>query len=86
MGVVLAQMTTDFGGFALPSEAGFRAAMMLGCGVGLAAAIVAFLIPVRPVEAPSAAEETPEGLAPEASEASEASGVSGGSDASEIKA
>ncbi|WP_327697667.1 MFS transporter [Streptomyces sp. NBC_00459] len=80
IGVVLAQMTTDFGGFALPSEAGFRAAMMLGCGVGLAAAVVAFLIPVRPVAAPSAAEEAPDALAPETSEVSEAS------EASEVKA
>ncbi|MFK4598130.1 MFS transporter [Streptomyces pristinaespiralis] len=45
IGVVLAQMTTDFGGFALPSEDGFRAAMLIGCGVGVAAAVVAFLIP-----------------------------------------
>ncbi|MFI1440645.1 MFS transporter [Streptomyces fructofermentans] len=44
--VVLAQMTTDFGGFALPSEDGFRVAMLIGCGVGLVAAAVAFLIPV----------------------------------------
>ncbi|WP_405535445.1 MFS transporter [Streptomyces sp. NBC_00075] len=65
IGVVLAQMTTDFGGFALPSEAGFRAAMMIGCGVGLAAAVVAFLIPVRPVEA----APTPEAVTPEVSEA-----------------
>ncbi|WP_328906887.1 MFS transporter [Streptomyces sp. NBC_00234] len=49
MGVVLAQMTTDFGGFLLPSEDGFRAALMVGCGVGLAAAVVASFIPVRPV-------------------------------------
>jgi MFS family permease len=45
IGVVLAQMTTDFGGLALPSEDGFRAAMLIGCGVGVAAAVVAFLIP-----------------------------------------
>ncbi|WP_105970667.1 MFS transporter [Streptomyces geranii] len=69
IGVVLAQMTTDFGGYALPSEAGFRAAMMLGCGVGLAAAVVAFLIPVRPV----ATADEPEMSEPsEPSEASEA--------------
>lgn len=48
MGVVLAQMTTDFGGHLLPSEDGFRAALLIGSGVGLAAAVVAFLIPVRP--------------------------------------
>ncbi len=68
IGVVMAQMTTDFGGFALPSEAGFRAAMVIGCGVGLAAAVVAFLIPVRPVAAAAADEVAPE-AAPEVSEA-----------------
>ncbi|NEE38598.1 MFS transporter, partial [Streptomyces sp. SID7982] len=52
IGVVLARMTTDFGGFPLPSENGFRAAMLIGCGVGLAAAVVAALIPVRPATAP----------------------------------
>ncbi|MFD7750108.1 MFS transporter [Streptomyces sp. NPDC059698] len=48
IGVVLSRMTTDFGGFPLPSGNGFRAAMLIGCGVGLAAAAVAALIPVRP--------------------------------------
>ncbi|MFE1234560.1 MFS transporter [Streptomyces sp. NPDC058745] len=48
IGVVLAQMTTDFGGHLLPSEAGFRTGMIIGSGVGLAAAVVAFLIPARP--------------------------------------
>ncbi|WP_251066648.1 MFS transporter [Streptomyces sp. ISL-36] len=48
MGVVLAQLTTDFGGHPLPSEDAFRIALLIGCGVGLAAAAVAFLIPVRP--------------------------------------
>ncbi|MFD9035265.1 MFS transporter [Streptomyces sp. NPDC059567] len=48
MGVVLAQMTTDFGGHLLPSEDGFRAALLIGSAVGLAAAAVAILIPVRP--------------------------------------
>lgn len=52
IGVVLAQLTTDFGGYALPSENGFRIAMLIGCGVGLAAAVVASLIPVR-ASAPS---------------------------------
>ncbi|MFG2497647.1 MFS transporter [Streptomyces sp. NPDC048441] len=50
IGVVLAQLTTDFGGHFLPSEDGFRTAMLIGCGVGLAAAAVASLIPVRPME------------------------------------
>ncbi|MFB7371825.1 MFS transporter [Streptomyces sp. NPDC056222] len=48
MGVVLAQMTTDFGGHLLPSEDAFRAALLIGSAVGLAAAVVAILIPVRP--------------------------------------
>uniref|UniRef100_UPI00278C61C3 MFS transporter n=1 Tax=Streptomyces sp. KL118A TaxID=3045153 RepID=UPI00278C61C3 len=47
IGVVLAQLTTDFGGYALPSENGFRVAMAIGCGVALTAAVVASLIPVR---------------------------------------
>ncbi|MGA6173814.1 MFS transporter [Streptomyces sp. NPDC012600] len=53
IGVVLARMTTDFGGFPLPSENGFRTAMLIGCGVGLTAAVVAALIPVRTEEAPA---------------------------------
>ncbi|MGW1882551.1 MFS transporter [Streptomyces sp. NPDC001970] len=57
IGVILAQMTTGFGGHLLPSENGFRVAMLIGCGVGLAAAVVAFLIPVRAAAAP--AESTP---------------------------
>ncbi|MFJ2093627.1 hypothetical protein ACIOEW_30770 [Streptomyces sp. NPDC087901] len=47
IGVVMAQMTTDFGGHALTSAGGFRAAMLIGCGVALAAAVLAVLIPVR---------------------------------------
>ncbi|WP_371596629.1 MFS transporter [Streptomyces sp. NBC_00564] len=61
--VVLAQMTTDFGGYALPSEDGFRVAMLIGCGVGLGAAILAFFIPVRAAATglePTASDSTPE--------------------------
>ncbi|MFF4172158.1 MFS transporter [Streptomyces sp. NPDC001744] len=47
IGVVLARTTTTLGGHVLPSEDGFRVAMLIGCGVGLAAAVVAALIPVR---------------------------------------
>ncbi|MER5275767.1 MFS transporter [Streptomyces sp. NPDC002809] len=47
IGVVMAQMTTDFGGHALTSAGGFRAAMLIGCGIALAAAVLAVLIPVR---------------------------------------
>ncbi|MEU3396658.1 MFS transporter [Streptomyces filamentosus] len=58
IGVVLAQMTTTLGGHTLPSEDGFRAAMLIGAGVALLAAAVAALIPARhapggaPAEAP----------------------------------
>ncbi|MDQ0949022.1 MFS family permease [Streptomyces phaeochromogenes] len=61
MAVVLAQMTTDFGGFALPSEDGFRVAMLIGSGVALVAAAVAFFIPV-----PKAVAEPEPGTAPDA--------------------
>ncbi|MET9593214.1 MFS transporter [Streptomyces sp. NPDC006516] len=50
IGVVLAQMTIDLGGFSLASEDGFRVGLMIGCGVALVAAAVASAIPglVRP--------------------------------------
>ncbi|WP_030212126.1 MFS transporter [Streptomyces bikiniensis] len=57
IGVVLAQMTTTLGGHALPSEDGFRVAMLIGCGVGLVAAAVAALIPARPVAGPADAAD-----------------------------
>lgn len=60
IGVVMAQMTTDLGGIALPSESGFRAAMLIGCGVGLAAAVLAVLIPVRKSAQPDPLAAEPE--------------------------
>jgi MFS family permease len=48
VGVVLARMTTDFGGHVVPSESGFRTGMLIGCGVSLLAAAAAATIPVRP--------------------------------------
>lgn len=45
LGVVLAQMTTDFAGSPVPSEAGFDVGLLIGCGVALGAAAVASLIP-----------------------------------------
>jgi MFS family permease len=45
IGVVLAQLTTDFGGHALASEAGFRTALLIGCGVSLIAGAIALFIP-----------------------------------------
>ncbi len=54
IGVVLAQMTTDFGGTALPSQGGFQTGLLLGAGVALLAAAIAAFIPTR---ASLAAEE-----------------------------
>ncbi|MFE6183302.1 MFS transporter [Streptomyces sp. NPDC056465] len=53
IGVVLAQMTIELGGFSLASEDGFRVGLMIGCGVALVAAAVAAFIPglVRPAGA-----------------------------------
>jgi MFS family permease len=48
IGAVLAGMTTDFGGHALPSLGGFRAALAVGAGVAVVAAVIAALIPLRP--------------------------------------
>ncbi|MFD3496929.1 MFS transporter [Streptomyces sp. NPDC058678] len=44
-GVILAQMTTDFGGYALPSENGFKVVMALGAGAALLAFLIATFIP-----------------------------------------
>lgn len=48
------QGTTDLGGHPLPSENGFRAALLIGGGVALAAAAVPALVPVRSSAAPLA--------------------------------
>lgn len=53
VGVVLAEMTTSMGGHVLPSEAGFRASMLFGCGVALLAAAVTLAIPGRPARPPA---------------------------------
>ncbi|UGQ11865.1 MFS transporter [Yinghuangia sp. ASG 101] len=54
VGVVLAQLSTDFGGRHIPSEGGFRTGMLIGCGVALLAAAVAATIPsARPRKAPA---------------------------------
>ncbi|MGP4005350.1 MFS transporter [Streptomyces sp. 4N124] len=44
-GVILAQMTTDFGGYALPSQNGFKVVLAVGAGAALLAFAVASLIP-----------------------------------------
>ncbi|MFI5472548.1 MFS transporter [Streptomyces cacaoi] len=59
-GVLLAQMTTTFGGTALPSENGFKVVMAVGSGAALLALVVAAFIPrQRPAgTVTSAAEPT----------------------------
>ncbi|PRX60869.1 MFS transporter [Nonomuraea fuscirosea] len=47
VGLVLSQLTIDFGGRALPSEAGFRTGMLIGCGAALAAAAITLALPGR---------------------------------------
>ncbi|MFF5010686.1 MFS transporter [Streptomyces phaeochromogenes] len=44
-GVVLAQMTTDFGSFALPSENGFKVVMAISAGAALLALVLASFLP-----------------------------------------
>ncbi|MFE9823605.1 MFS transporter [Streptomyces sp. NPDC005791] len=45
IGAVLAQMTTETGGFTFTSEAGFRTGLMVGCGVALVALVISAFIP-----------------------------------------
>ncbi|QWB27274.1 MULTISPECIES: MFS transporter [Streptomyces] len=60
-GVILAQLTTDFGGHALPSENGFKTVMAIGAGAALLAFLLASFLPRRqaagepaePAEAPA---------------------------------
>ncbi|MFE9044815.1 MFS transporter [Streptomyces sp. NPDC012421] len=59
IGVVLAQMTTTLGGHTLPSENGFRAAMLIGAGVALLASLVAALIPARHTPAAGSPSTSP---------------------------
>ncbi|TQM11890.1 MFS transporter [Pseudonocardia kunmingensis] len=47
-GVVLAQLTVDVGGLAVPSEEGFRLVMVLGAAAALGAGAVASFLPGRP--------------------------------------
>jgi MFS family permease len=55
-GVILARMTTDFGGHALPSENGFKVVMAIGAGAALLAFLVATFIPRRQPAVGAAAE------------------------------
>ncbi|WP_030935658.1 MFS transporter [Streptomyces sp. NRRL S-646] len=67
-GVILAQMTTDFGGHALPSENGFKVVMAIGAVAALLAFLVASFIPRRQpaAQAPKDAPEQVEAAAGQA--------------------
>ncbi|RPF38055.1 MFS transporter [Streptomyces sp. TLI_185] len=67
-GVILAQLTTDFGGHALPSENGFKVVMAIGAGAALLAFLVASFIPRRQpaAQAPKGAPEQVEAAAGQA--------------------
>lgn len=66
IGVVMAQLTVNFDGHILPSEGGFRAGLLIGCGVALAAVAISLAIPatknagptVEPVESAEPALST----------------------------
>ena len=61
VGVVLAQMSMDFAGHTLPTEAGFRTGLLIACGAALVAGALTLLIPARKTAAPkeNAAESAP---------------------------
>ncbi|MCX4759823.1 MFS transporter [Streptomyces sp. NBC_01275] len=56
-GVILAQMTTVFGGAALPSENGFKVVMAVGSGAAVLAFVVAAFIPRQRTAAAGVREE-----------------------------
>ncbi|MEV6588253.1 MFS transporter [Streptomyces acidicola] len=64
-GVILAQMTTDFGGHALPSENGFKVVLAVGAGAALLAFAIALFIP-RQNPAAEPARTAAEPAAPDA--------------------
>ncbi|GAA2079258.1 MFS transporter [Actinomadura alba] len=60
VGLVLAQMTIQMGGYALPSENGFRTGLLLGGGAALLAAAIILTIPVRRAGRPAERSVTTE--------------------------
>ncbi|MEU9452167.1 MFS transporter [Streptomyces sp. NPDC048277] len=56
-GVILSQMTTDFGGHALASENGFKVVMAIGAGAALLAFLVATFIPRQKTAAAAATDD-----------------------------
>ncbi|WP_243740890.1 hypothetical protein [Streptomyces sp. 8K308] len=59
-GVILAQPTTDFGGFPLPSEHGCQVVLGIGAGAALLAFALAAFLPRRRDGAPAGAAGAPE--------------------------
>ncbi|HET9381592.1 MAG TPA: MFS transporter [Streptomyces sp.] len=59
-GVILAGLTTDFGGFAVPSEDGFRVVMALGVGAALLACALAGFLPKAPAAVTATVPVAPE--------------------------
>ncbi|MEV0617781.1 MFS transporter [Nonomuraea sp. NPDC050404] len=55
VGLVLSQLTIDFGGHPVPSEGGFRTGMLIGCGAALVAAAITLTLPGHRREARHAA-------------------------------
>ncbi|MFD8431441.1 MFS transporter [Streptomyces coelicoflavus] len=62
-GVILAQLTIDLGGFALPSENAFKVVMAIGAGAALLAAAIASFIPRHRPAGPSAGPAPVDGSA-----------------------
>lgn len=57
-------MTVSMGGRALPSESGFRTALVIGCGVALVAALVTLILPKHQrAPEPAAIRPAPEPIA-----------------------
>ncbi|WP_217169250.1 MFS transporter [Streptomyces sp. AC512_CC834] len=64
-GVILAQMTIDLGGFAVPSESSFKVVMALGAGAALLAFAIASFIPRHRPAGPAAGTAPAGGVAAE---------------------
>jgi uncharacterized membrane protein YidH (DUF202 family) len=47
VGVVLSQLSIQFGGYTLPPENGFRIGLLIGCGVALVTAAITAANPHR---------------------------------------
>ncbi len=59
VGAVLAQMSVTLAGHSIPTENGFRAGLLIGCGVSAVGAVVALFIPARRSAAPAPAPAGP---------------------------